>query len=202
MRRGRSDRQAVVTLRRPFAEWQGLFTPLLPKEATASPEVFNTGWLESPAITAGPFAVERIDRTGKTITLRRNPSWWAHKPPLDRILLRVLDPATRADELANHGVDVYPIGADLDLYTRAAAMPGVEIRSTGLNWTLRAGLRARLVDIRHPGAARRGAGRVGADARNIRLIGLTRAPAPSRPRSALAESMGVQGPVIDGAQPQ
>ncbi|MGW0122465.1 ABC transporter family substrate-binding protein [Streptomyces sp. NPDC003327] len=126
--RGRSDREAVVTLRRPFAEWQGLFTPLLPKEATASPEAFNTGWLESPVITAGPFAVERIDRTGKTITLRRNPAWWARTPPLDRILLRVLDPAARADELANHGIDIYPIGADVDLYSRAATLPGVEIR--------------------------------------------------------------------------
>ncbi|MEU6880329.1 ABC transporter family substrate-binding protein [Streptomyces sp. NPDC046712] len=128
VRRGRSDRETVVTLRRPFAEWHGLFTPLLPKEVTATPESFNTGWLESPAITAGPFAVERIDKNGKVVTLRRNPSWWAEKPPLDRVVLRVLDPAARADELANHGIDVYPIGADLDLHTRARSMPGVEIR--------------------------------------------------------------------------
>ncbi|MGW8765105.1 ABC transporter substrate-binding protein [Streptomyces sp. NPDC055815] len=128
VRRGRSDREAVVTLRRPFAEWQGLFSPLLPKEVTATPAAFNTGWLESPAITAEPFAVDRIDKSGKVITLRRNPAWWAQRPPLDRIVLRVLDPAARADELANHGIDLYPIGADLDLYTRARSMPGVEIR--------------------------------------------------------------------------
>ncbi|MBB5937712.1 ABC transporter family substrate-binding protein [Streptomyces zagrosensis] len=127
--RGRSDKEAVVKLRRPFAEWQGLFSPLVPKQLTATASAFNKGWLQRPAVTAGPFAIDRIDRTGKTITLRRNPSWWAGKPPLNRVILRVLDPAARADELANRGIDLYPIGADLDLFTRARTMPGVEIRT-------------------------------------------------------------------------
>ncbi|MFF3320549.1 ABC transporter family substrate-binding protein [Streptomyces sp. NPDC003035] len=128
VQRGSSDKVAVVTLRRPFAEWQGLFRPLVPKELTAKASSFNRGWLEEPPITSGPFAVERIDRTGKTITLKRNASWWARRPPLDRVVLRVLDPAARADELANRGIDLYPVGADLDLFTRARTMPGVEIR--------------------------------------------------------------------------
>ncbi|WP_030214498.1 ABC transporter family substrate-binding protein [Streptomyces bikiniensis] len=128
VRKGASDKEAVVTFGKPFAEWQGLFTPLLPKEVTGSPQDFNKGWLESPAITSGPFAVEKIDKTGKTIDLKRNPSWWAQKPPLKRVILRALDPAARADELANRGIDLYPIGADLDLFSRAKSMPGVEIR--------------------------------------------------------------------------
>ncbi|MFD4830669.1 ABC transporter family substrate-binding protein [Streptomyces uncialis] len=128
VRRGGSDQEAVVTLRKPFAEWQGLFNLLVPKEVTASAATFNKGWLEAPAITAGPFSVGKIDKTGKSVVLRRNPSWWGEKPPLDRVVLRVLDPAARADELANQGIDIYPIGADLDLFTRAKDMPGVEIR--------------------------------------------------------------------------
>ncbi|MET9515665.1 ABC transporter family substrate-binding protein [Streptomyces sp. NPDC002994] len=126
--RGTSDKEAVVTLTRPFAEWHGLFNLLVPKELSADPEKFNRGWLEGPAITAGPFSVDEIDRTAKTITLERNANWWAARPPLQRVILRVLDPAARADELANDGIDIYPIGADLDLFTRARGIDGVEIR--------------------------------------------------------------------------
>lgn len=128
IKRGASDKEAVVTLRRPFAEWQGLFNLLVPQELTRDPEQFNKGWLTQAPITAGPFTIAAIDNTGKTITLERNPEWWGERPPLKRVILRVLDPAARADELASGGIDLYPIGADLDLFTRAQSMDGVEIR--------------------------------------------------------------------------
>ncbi|SHF60262.1 ABC transporter family substrate-binding protein [Streptoalloteichus hindustanus] len=126
--RGGSDREVVLTLARPFAEWQGLFRPLVPKELTETPEAFNRSWLAGPTVTAGPFEVASVDATAKIITLRRNPKWWRDRPPLDRIIFRVLDPSARADELANRGIDIYPVGADLDLFTRANTIPGVEIR--------------------------------------------------------------------------
>ena len=50
------------------------------------------------------------------------------RPALDRVIFRVLAPAARADELANGGIDLYPIGGDIDLFTRASSLPGVEIR--------------------------------------------------------------------------
>ncbi|CRK58209.1 Oligopeptide ABC transporter, periplasmic oligopeptide-binding protein OppA (TC 3.A.1.5.1) [Alloactinosynnema sp. L-07] len=126
--RGGSDREAVLTFARPFADWPGLFRPLVPAELTASPEAFNKSWLTGPTVTAGPFEVATVDTTAKTVTLRRNAQWWQEKPPLDRIIFRVLAPSARADELANHGIDLYPIGGDIDLFTRAKAMPDVEIR--------------------------------------------------------------------------
>ncbi|SDI23361.1 peptide/nickel transport system substrate-binding protein [Actinokineospora alba] len=126
--RGASDKEAVLTFTRPYADWPGLFRPLVPKELTESPEVFNKGWLTGPTVTSGPFELAAIDATAKTITLRRNAKWWREQPPLDRVIFRVLAPAARADELANRGIDIYPIGADLDLFTRASNIPGVEIR--------------------------------------------------------------------------
>lgn len=128
VQRGESDRQAIVTFDEPFAEWQGLFNLIVPKEITGDPESFNNGWLEGPTITAGPFAVDRIDRAAKTVVLQRNPDWWSNTPPLDNVSFIALDTSARADALANGEIDIYPIGGDIDLYTRAQSIPGVEIR--------------------------------------------------------------------------
>jgi peptide/nickel transport system substrate-binding protein len=126
--RGASDKEAVLTFGTPFADWPGLFRPLVPAEVTATPEAFNKAWLTRPEVTSGPFEVADVDTTGGVITLRRNESWWGERPALDRVIFRVLAPAARADELANGGIDLYPIGGDIDLFTRASSLPGVEIR--------------------------------------------------------------------------
>lgn len=126
--RGASDREAVVTFAEPFAEWQGLFNLIVPQEITGDPETFNSGWLAEPTITSGPFVVERIDDAAKTVIVERNPDWWADTPPLENISFIALDASARADALANGEIDIYPIGGDIDLYTRAQSIPGVEIR--------------------------------------------------------------------------
>lgn len=127
--RGDSDKEAVLTFDNTFAEWEGLFNLLLPMELTSDAEAFNSGWMNEPEITSGPFQVQSIDETAKAIVLDRNPDWWADTPPLDRIIFRVLDPSARADELANGGIDIYPIGGNVDLFERAQTMSGVEIRT-------------------------------------------------------------------------
>ncbi|WP_439030795.1 ABC transporter family substrate-binding protein [Gordonia terrae] len=126
--RGDTDQQALVTFAEPFAEWQGLFNLIVPKEVTGDPETFNTGWLNAPTITSGPFVVDRVDPVGKSVVVKRNPDWWATTPPLDQITFRALDPAARADALANGEIDLYPVGGDIDLFTRAQSIDGVEIR--------------------------------------------------------------------------
>lgn len=126
--RGASDKQAVVTFETPFAEWQGLFNLIAPKEVTGNADAFNTAWVDAPTITAGPFIVNNIDETAKTIVVERNSDWWGEKPPLDQIIFRALDPSARADALANNEIDLYPIGGDIDLFTRAQSIDGVEIR--------------------------------------------------------------------------
>ncbi|AEF39545.1 ABC transporter family substrate-binding protein [Hoyosella subflava] len=127
--RGETDKEAILTFENTFAEWEGLFNLLLPLEVTGNAEEFNEGWMNGPTITSGPFQVDSIDDTAKAIVLERNPEWWAETPPLDRIILRALDSAARADELANGGIDLYPIGGNVDLYTRAQNMSGVEVRT-------------------------------------------------------------------------
>jgi len=126
--RGESDAQAVVTFDTPFAEWQGLFNLIAPKEITTDPVAFNTAWVDEPTITSGPFTVDGIDDTAKTVVITRNTEWWGEKPPLEQIVFRALDSSARADALANNEIDIYPIGGDVDLFTRAQAVSGVEIR--------------------------------------------------------------------------
>lgn len=126
--RGVDDKQAIVTFARPFAEWKGMFEHLFPRSTTSDPEVFNTGWLDRPLVTAGPFRLANVDRTAQTITLVRNEKWWGEPAKLNRIIFRVVDRAALADALANNEIDFYEIGSDVNLFARARGIPGVVIR--------------------------------------------------------------------------
>ncbi|WP_214368312.1 ABC transporter family substrate-binding protein [Pseudonocardia sp. H11422] len=126
--RGIDDKQVVVTFTTKFGEWQSLFAPLLPKETNLDPATFNTGWVDGPKDTAGPFKVGTIDKTAQTVTLVRNEKWWGEKPKLDRIIFKVVERAALADAMANNEIDFYRIGSSVDLFQRARTIPGVTVR--------------------------------------------------------------------------
>jgi len=126
--RGASDKDVLVTFARPFSEWQGLFYGLYPKETDSDPKAFNTGWVQSPQVTAGPFKVGTLDQTAKTLTLVRNERWWGEKPRLARVIFTVTDRNALADRLANNEIDLYEIGSSVDLFRRAQTIPGVQVR--------------------------------------------------------------------------
>jgi peptide/nickel transport system substrate-binding protein len=128
--RGADDRQIVVTFARTFAEWQGLFSPLYPVATNSDPVTFNTGWINKIPITAGPFMVDSIDQTAKTITLRRDPKWWGTPAKLNRLIFRVFERSALADGLANNEIDFYQIGSSVDLLRRAQTVPGTAIRES------------------------------------------------------------------------
>jgi peptide/nickel transport system substrate-binding protein len=127
--RGVDDRQVVVTFKQPFGEWQGLFFPLSPASLSATPAAFNTGWQTSSPISAGPFTVQSIDLTTKTVTLAKDPKWWGTPAKLDHIIFKAYDAAAEPDALANNELDYYPIFANLDLLRRAQQLPGVVVRN-------------------------------------------------------------------------
>jgi peptide/nickel transport system substrate-binding protein len=126
--RGVDDRQAVVTWSRPYSDWQSTFNPLYPASTMGDPETFNTGWLEEPRVTAGPFRPASVDRTAQEIVLERNPDWWGPTPKLDRIIFRTVDSAALPNALANNEIDLYEISSNVSLYQRAQEIPGVTIR--------------------------------------------------------------------------
>ncbi|MFS8097752.1 ABC transporter family substrate-binding protein [Lentzea alba] len=126
--RGATDQDVKVTFRKRFAEWRSLFSPLFPKSVFDSPEEFNTGWVDAPKITAGPFKLGSIDRTAKIVTVVRDPAWWGERPKLDSITFRQVDRAAQADAFANGQIDWYDIGASVDSYRKAKSTPGAVIR--------------------------------------------------------------------------
>ena len=126
--RGENDKQAVVTFARNFGEWRSLFGPIYPVSTTSDPTTFNKGWINQIPLTAGPFTLQTIDQTGRTITLVRNEKWWGKLAKLDRIIYRVTERAALADSLANGELDFYTIGSDVNLFQRARGIQGAEIR--------------------------------------------------------------------------
>jgi peptide/nickel transport system substrate-binding protein len=126
--RGADDQDVKVTFAKPFGEWQSLFSPLIPKETGVSADEFNKGWLDAPKITAGPFKVNKIDLTAKTVSLVPDPAWWGAKPHLDQILYKVVARNALPDALASGAIDFYPVGSNVDLYKRAKTLTGVTIR--------------------------------------------------------------------------
>jgi peptide/nickel transport system substrate-binding protein len=136
--RGVDDRQAVMSFSKPYAEWRGMFAGngmLLPASVTGSPEAFNTGWLNAPTLSAGPFIVSKLDRAKQRIILTRNPKWWGKKPLLDSVTNLVLDPAASLPALQNNTIDATGIGS-LDQLIIAERTKGVSIRrAPAPSWT-------------------------------------------------------------------
>ncbi|MET0899777.1 MAG: ABC transporter family substrate-binding protein [Mycobacterium sp.] len=133
--RGVDDRQAVVTFGSHYTDWQNLFAGndmLLPKSMTENPEVFNKAQLTEPGPSAGPFIVDKVDRTAQRITLVRNPKWWGTPPLLDTVTYLVLDDAARIPALQNNSIDATAV-ANLDELTIARNTPGIAIRRTPAN---------------------------------------------------------------------
>jgi peptide/nickel transport system substrate-binding protein len=130
--RGVDDREVVVTFAQPFADWQSLFWPLVPASSTRDPKVFNEGWKDRPLLTAGPFVFESLDSTAQTITIVRNDKWWGNRAKLDRIVFRSIpDLTAQIDALANGEIDLMDVGPDANIYNRAKALDGVEMRVAG-----------------------------------------------------------------------
>ncbi|MCX4096614.1 ABC transporter family substrate-binding protein [Nocardia sp. alder85J] len=127
--RGVDDRQAIVTFTRPYAEWEGQFSPLYPKAVTANPQAFNDLDRSSLAVSAGPFVITNIDRTQNRITLGHNPKWWGDAPKLDTVTFSVLDSSAVLGGIQNNELD-YAYMSGLSNVTAARATPGITVRRT------------------------------------------------------------------------
>lgn len=127
VKKGTATNSVVVTFKKVYADWQGLFGGLLPASLTASPAVFNTSWKDAPTLSAGPFKYVSTDTTAQTVTIAPNPKWWGVKPVLAKIVFRAIPPATQLDALANGEVDYIDIGPDANAFKRAGGLPDVKV---------------------------------------------------------------------------
>ncbi|GGK99798.1 hypothetical protein Sme01_37750 [Sphaerisporangium melleum] len=126
--RGKDDHEVLVTFQTPFSEWQSLFWPLYPRSTNATPDAFNTGWLNRIPVTAGPFRFQSFDQTAKTITLVRDERWWGGRAKLDKIIYRAMATDALVGAFTNGELDVFDVGTSAPDYARAKNAKGAVIR--------------------------------------------------------------------------
>jgi peptide/nickel transport system substrate-binding protein len=128
VRQGRDPYEVVVTLARRYTEWQGLFSPLYPAATNTDPETFNTGWLNKIPVSAGPFKLDKIDQTAKTVTIVRDPQWWGPPAKLDSIVFRALAIDASINAFVSGEVDVVDVGPNQSNYKRVQRVRGAAVR--------------------------------------------------------------------------
>ncbi|BCL27941.1 ABC transporter family substrate-binding protein [Streptomyces aurantiacus] len=109
--RGASDLEVRVTFKKPYADWQSLFSPLYPKSVMGTPDAFNDSARRKLKISAGPFTVDTIDRESGDVTLKRNSRWWGHPAKLSELVLRAVPREKRAAALIGGRLDLAEIEA-------------------------------------------------------------------------------------------
>ena len=128
---GKDQNEVVATFNKPFADWKSLWSPLYPAKYQDTPDHFNKGYLNKIPATAGPFKIEKIDSTAKTVSMVPDPNWWGAKPKLDRIITRALEADAAVNAFANGEVDVNLLATDASAYKRASSTKGGVVRVAG-----------------------------------------------------------------------
>jgi peptide/nickel transport system substrate-binding protein len=131
---GSADGKTVtVILDQRFAEWQGLFTNLLPAHyVRRQPGGWNRGLDKHPEgiPSGGPFRIARF-RQGETVTLRRNDRYWGPRAHLDQIVIRLVpDSDAQLDALRNREADLIRPQPTTDLITHIRRLPGVRSQAS------------------------------------------------------------------------
>ena len=133
--KGATDQDVKVVFKNPYPDWQSLFSPLMPASLDASPAAFNASWVHGPTVAGGPFKVDSMDKTAKTITVVHNDKWWGKAPKLDKIQFIVFDQSAQAKALESDQIDFVDIGSSVATYATVKATPGVTIhKAGGPNW--------------------------------------------------------------------
>ncbi|MFF5206536.1 ABC transporter family substrate-binding protein [Streptosporangium sp. NPDC000396] len=133
--KGATDKDVIVTFAKNYPDWPGMFSPLYPVSANETPEAFNKDWLGKIPVTAGPFKVESLNETTKTVTLVRDDKWWGQKAKLDKIIFRAIDDTAKLNAFANGELDAVEIPANAADLKRAKEVQNADIRKAAApNW--------------------------------------------------------------------
>ena len=128
---GADEFEVVITFDKPFGDWKSLFVPLYPKEGMDSAKNYNTFWENKIPITAGPFKLDKIDKSAKTVRIVRDEKWWGEPAKLDSIIYSAPTLEAQVNAFANGEVDRVNIGADPSSVKRAKQAAGGIVRVAG-----------------------------------------------------------------------
>lgn len=112
---GDNEQTAVITFKEGevYADWIGL-SGVMPDALVESAEEFNTGWVDGPKVTAGPYTIENADRANQVVTLVPDENWTgARDAKLDRLSFQTIeDPSAAATAFNNGQLDVIDASAE------------------------------------------------------------------------------------------
>jgi peptide/nickel transport system substrate-binding protein len=129
--KGADDQEVVVTFDKPFGEWKSLFNPLYPMETQDTPAHFNKAYANKIPITAGPFKVDKLNKSEQSLRIVRDPKWWGEPAKLDAIAYTSPEYDAQVNAFANGEVDRVNLPADASSYKRAAGAATGEVRTAG-----------------------------------------------------------------------
>lgn len=134
---GDSDLVAVITFKEKYADWLGL-VGVMPDSLVESAEAFNTGWIDEPKVTAGPYKIGKIDASNKTVLLEPDENWWGDKALLKQVLFTTIeDPAATATSFQNGQLDVIEtsVPATYSVVEPMIGQGNTLRKAAGPNWT-------------------------------------------------------------------
>lgn len=139
-----NGKTVTVVFSTPFADWQALFSPLVPAHV-AEKVGFNNGFQSfGPAVqvSGGPFKIQSYTK-GEDLVEVRNPKYWGPAPHLSKIIYRfILDDSQDAPAISSGEADivnpVIPSVAYVDSIKgisnfTASVSPGLEFQHIDFN---------------------------------------------------------------------
>jgi peptide/nickel transport system substrate-binding protein len=143
-----NGKTVTATYKKPFTDWKNQWmggAPIYPAHIAAQHGDINTpqGLAESykwfgtnvPTYSGGPYQIDNF-KNNESITLVPNPKWYGPKPPLDRIIYRIITDATQEPlALQNNEVQVIYPQPQVDLVEQVRNLPNISsFIGLGLTW--------------------------------------------------------------------
>jgi len=125
---GATEKDAIVTYATPFADWKSMFGPLYPASQTSTPESFNTGYADAIPVTAGPFKLEELNVSARTLSIVPDENWWGDAAKLDRVIFIALDSDADIDAYLNDEIDLVAAGTS-ERYDRVKDAADTDLRA-------------------------------------------------------------------------
>jgi peptide/nickel transport system substrate-binding protein len=131
-----SDYEFSFTVDPVYADWPNIMNAQIVKKSIADdPDAWNTGYVDKPLPSSGPYMFTGVDNSANTFSAEPNPNWWGDKPKLDKITFTVIDQETQAQSFANDEIDAVELQTP-DAYLSAQDKKGAEVlRSGGLTYS-------------------------------------------------------------------
>ena len=130
VKKGANANEIIITMAKPYPDWQGLFSGLMPASLTKDAETFNTAWKSKPSVSAGPFIFESANDDATTVVFKRNPKWWGPKPVLDKVIYRSVPVDAQYAALANNEIQYMDLATDANSLKLARANKNLLVHDT------------------------------------------------------------------------